>query len=111
MRVASSEAHVGLHCCDVWNCRMSLKRIDLTTALRPSMLPDEVLIFVQDNVGLYEGYVSKASILTRMLISYFQEVQDTRPPKWSYLLDILSNLLRRRCCTTSELRSNRSKGY
>ncbi|KAH8593518.1 vacuolar protein sorting protein-like protein [Bisporella sp. PMI_857] len=34
---------------------MFLKHIDLTTALRPSYLPDEVLIFVQDNVGLYEG--------------------------------------------------------
>lgn len=36
---------------------MFLKSIDLTTALRPSYLPDEVLLFVQDNVGLYEGYV------------------------------------------------------
>ncbi len=37
---------------------MFLKHIDLTTALRPSYLPDEVLLFVQDNVGLYEGYVA-----------------------------------------------------
>jgi hypothetical protein len=37
---------------------MFLKHIDLTTALRPSYLPDEVLLFVQDNVGLYEGYVT-----------------------------------------------------
>ncbi|KAI0021631.1 EAP30/Vps36 family-domain-containing protein [Xylariomycetidae sp. FL0641] len=34
---------------------MFLKQIDLTTALRPSYLTDEVLLFVQDNVGLYEG--------------------------------------------------------
>ncbi|CZS91326.1 hypothetical protein WAI453_003622 [Rhynchosporium graminicola] len=34
---------------------MFLKHIDLTTALRPSYLPDEVLLFVQDNVGMYEG--------------------------------------------------------
>ncbi|KAI6785333.1 uncharacterized protein J7T54_006975 [Emericellopsis cladophorae] len=34
---------------------MFLQHIDLTTALRPSYLPDEVLLFVQDNVGLYEG--------------------------------------------------------
>ncbi|KAM0265111.1 hypothetical protein ACHAQJ_000263 [Trichoderma viride] len=34
---------------------MFLKHIDLTTALRPLYLPDEVLLFVQDNVGLYEG--------------------------------------------------------
>lgn len=39
---------------------MFLKRIDLTTALRPSYLPDEVLLFVQDNVGLYEGSVTWA---------------------------------------------------
>lgn len=37
--------------------RMFLKQLDLTTALRPAYLPDEVLLFVQDNVGLYEGSV------------------------------------------------------
>lgn len=40
---------------------MFLKQIDLTTALRPSYLPDEVLLFVQDNVGLYEGSVAPSS--------------------------------------------------
>ena len=39
---------------------MFLKHIDLTTALRPSYLPGEVLLFVQDNVGLYEGYAASA---------------------------------------------------
>lgn len=34
---------------------MFLQQIDLTTALRPSLLPDEILLFVQDAVGLYEG--------------------------------------------------------
>lgn len=34
---------------------MFLQPIDLTTALRPSLLPDEVLLFVQDAVGLYGG--------------------------------------------------------
>ncbi|KAL1884830.1 Vacuolar protein-sorting-associated protein 36 [Paecilomyces lecythidis] len=34
---------------------MLLKPVDLTTALRPSLLPDETLLFVQDAVGLYEG--------------------------------------------------------
>ncbi|KAL8812590.1 MAG: hypothetical protein Q9200_000921 [Gallowayella weberi] len=34
---------------------MSLQQLDLTTALRPSLLPDETLLFVQDTVGLYEG--------------------------------------------------------
>ncbi|KAL9103162.1 MAG: hypothetical protein Q9163_001767 [Psora crenata] len=34
---------------------MFLQHLDLTTALRPSLLPDETLLFVQDAVGLYEG--------------------------------------------------------
>ncbi|KKA30243.1 hypothetical protein TD95_005308 [Thielaviopsis punctulata] len=34
---------------------MFLKQLDLTTALRPAYLTDEVLLFVQDKVGLYEG--------------------------------------------------------
>ncbi|KAI9704858.1 MAG: hypothetical protein M1836_006638 [Candelina mexicana] len=34
---------------------MSLLPIDLTTALRPSLLPDETLLFVQNGVGLYQG--------------------------------------------------------
>jgi ESCRT-II complex subunit VPS36 len=36
---------------------MFLHPLDLTTALRPSLLPEETLLFVQDAVGLYEGYV------------------------------------------------------
>jgi hypothetical protein len=35
---------------------MSLTSIELTTALRPSLQPDETLLFVQDAVGLYQGY-------------------------------------------------------
>ncbi|KAL8940557.1 MAG: hypothetical protein Q9216_002744 [Gyalolechia sp. 2 TL-2023] len=35
--------------------------LDLTTALRPSLLPDETLLFVQDAVGLYEGKFKVAS--------------------------------------------------
>ncbi|KAH7350255.1 EAP30/Vps36 family-domain-containing protein [Pyrenochaeta sp. MPI-SDFR-AT-0127] len=34
---------------------MFLHHLDLTTALRPSLLPEETLLFVQDAVGLYEG--------------------------------------------------------
>lgn len=37
---------------------MFLQPLDLTTALRPILLPDEALLFVQDAVGLYEGCVS-----------------------------------------------------
>jgi ESCRT-II complex subunit VPS36 len=33
---------------------MFFKALDLTTALRPLLLPDETLLFVQDAVGLYE---------------------------------------------------------
>ena len=35
---------------------MFLETLDLTTALRPELLQDETLLFVQDSVGLYEGY-------------------------------------------------------
>jgi ESCRT-II complex subunit VPS36 len=35
---------------------MFFKQIDLTSALRPSLLSGETLLFVQDGVGLYEGY-------------------------------------------------------
>lgn len=34
---------------------MFLRQLDLTTALRPALYDDETLLFVQDNVGLYEG--------------------------------------------------------
>lgn len=34
---------------------MFLKQLDLTTALRPNLLPDETLLFVQDAVGIYDG--------------------------------------------------------
>ena len=35
---------------------MVFQSLDLSTALRPELVPEEVLLFVQDNVGLYEGY-------------------------------------------------------
>ena len=35
---------------------MFLQPVDLTTALRPTLSSDEILLFVQDSVGLYEGY-------------------------------------------------------
>lgn len=45
---------------------MFLKNLDLTTALRPSYLPDEVLLFVQDNVGLYQGYVWQSKAVSQI---------------------------------------------
>lgn len=47
---------------------MFLKQLDLTTALRPAYLPDEVLLFVQDNVGLYEGYDLPRLLLLLLLL-------------------------------------------
>lgn len=36
---------------------MFLQALDLTTALRPTLFPDETLLFVQDHIGIYEGWV------------------------------------------------------
>ncbi|KAJ2969032.1 hypothetical protein NQ176_g8878 [Zarea fungicola] len=38
-----------------WHGRIAGNSDRALSALRPSYLPDEVLLFVQDNVGLYEG--------------------------------------------------------
>ncbi|KAI0442540.1 EAP30/Vps36 family-domain-containing protein [Xylaria telfairii] len=70
---------------------MFLKQIDLTTALRPSYLPDEVLLFVQDNVGLYEGKYKLPNqqcgqvYLTSHRICY---VDAQEPRKYSVALDL-----------------------
>lgn len=41
---------------------MFFKSLDLTTALRPLLLPDETHLFVQDAVGLYEGLVCSSRV-------------------------------------------------
>ncbi|KAK4166755.1 EAP30/Vps36 family-domain-containing protein [Cladorrhinum sp. PSN259] len=70
---------------------MFLKKIDLTTALRPSYLPDEDLLFVQDNVGLYEGkyklpnHQNGQVYLTSHRICY---VDKAEPRKYSVALDL-----------------------
>ncbi|KAI0200026.1 EAP30/Vps36 family-domain-containing protein [Astrocystis sublimbata] len=70
---------------------MFLRQIDLTTALRPSYLPDEVLLFVQDNVGLYEGKYKLPNqqcgqvYLTSHRICY---VDTQEPRKYSVALDL-----------------------
>ncbi|KAI0515325.1 EAP30/Vps36 family-domain-containing protein [Xylaria bambusicola] len=70
---------------------MFLKQIDLTTALRPQYLPDEVLLFVQDNVGLYEGKYKLPNqqcgqvYLTTHRICY---VDTQQPRKHSVALDL-----------------------
>ncbi|KAK4134482.1 Vps36-domain-containing protein [Trichocladium antarcticum] len=70
---------------------MFLKHIDLTTALRPSYLPDEDLLFVQDNVGLYEGkyklpnHQNGQVYLTSHRICYIDKAE---PRKHSVSLDL-----------------------
>ncbi|KAI1176798.1 EAP30/Vps36 family-domain-containing protein [Nemania sp. FL0916] len=70
---------------------MFLKQIDLTTALRPSYLPDEVLVFVQDNVGLYQGKYklpnqqSGQVYLTTHRVCY---VDTNEPRKYSVALEL-----------------------
>ncbi|PGG99251.1 hypothetical protein AJ79_08614 [Helicocarpus griseus UAMH5409] len=70
---------------------MFFNALDLTTALRPSLLPDETLLFVQDQVGLYEGkykipnYQSGHAYLTSHRICY---VDDDKPRKYSVALEL-----------------------
>ncbi|KAK2739581.1 hypothetical protein FQN57_006543 [Myotisia sp. PD_48] len=70
---------------------MFFKTIDLTTALRPSLLPDEILLFVQDAVGLYEGkykipnFQCGHAYLTSHRICY---VDDDEPRKHSTAIDL-----------------------
>lgn len=70
---------------------MFLQHIDLTTALRPSYLTDEVLLYVQDNVGLYEGkfkipdHQNGQIYLTSHRICY---VDNNEPRKNSIAIDL-----------------------
>jgi ESCRT-II complex subunit VPS36 len=70
---------------------MFLHQVDLTTALRPSLLPDEALLFVQDAVGLYEGkfkipnYQNGHAYLTSHRVCY---VDNQDPRKFSVAIDL-----------------------
>lgn len=70
---------------------MFLRQLDLTTALRPSLLPEEVLLFVQDAVGLYEGkykipsYQQGQAYLTSHRVCY---VDNAEPRKASVAIDL-----------------------
>ncbi|KAB8069951.1 Vps36-domain-containing protein [Aspergillus leporis] len=70
---------------------MFFKPLDLTTALRPSLLPDETLLFVQDAVGLYEGkykipnYQDGHAYLTSHRVCY---VAVEEPRKHSVAIDL-----------------------
>ncbi|KAJ5207108.1 Zinc finger RanBP2-type [Penicillium cf. griseofulvum] len=70
---------------------MFFKSLDLTTALRPLLLPDEILLFVQDAVGLYEGkykiqnYQNGHAYLTSHRVCY---VAAEDPRKYSVAIDL-----------------------
>ncbi|KAI9654515.1 MAG: hypothetical protein M1821_006605 [Bathelium mastoideum] len=70
---------------------MFLRQIDLTTALRPSLLSEETLLFVQDAVGLYEGkyklpnHQDGHAYLTSHSIYY---VDNSEPRKCSVGIDL-----------------------
>lgn len=51
---------------------MFLQSLDLTTALRPSLVEDETLLFVQDAVGLYEGCEMLPHITRTSLMDHFE---------------------------------------
>lgn len=70
---------------------MFLRQLDLTTALRPSLLPEETLLFVQDGVGLYEGkykipnYQNGQAYLTSHRVCY---VDNDEPRKYSVAVEL-----------------------
>ncbi|KAF2475618.1 Vps36-domain-containing protein [Lindgomyces ingoldianus] len=70
---------------------MFLHQLDLTTALRPSLLPEETLLFVQDAVGLYEGkykipqYQNGQAYLTSHRACY---VDNNEPRKCSVAINL-----------------------
>ncbi|KAK0715525.1 EAP30/Vps36 family-domain-containing protein [Lasiosphaeris hirsuta] len=73
---------------------MFLKQIDLTTALRPLYLPDEDLLFVQDNVGLYEGKYKVPNqqngqvYLTSHRVCYVDKAEPRKHSAALYLKDV-----------------------
>lgn len=60
---------------------MFFQPIELTTASRPSLLPEESLLFVQDGVGLYDGkskiseYQNGQAYLTSHRVCYIDNDQ------------------------------------
>lgn len=90
---------------------MFLNHIDLTTALRPSYLPEEVLLFVQDNVGLYEGYVSLISRACLSGLTASQQIQAAQSAERPGLSDVSQNMLRRQGGAEGKLCGSRSERY
>ncbi|KAJ4989913.1 vacuolar protein sorting protein [Stagonosporopsis vannaccii] len=73
---------------------MFLHQLDLTTALRPSLLPEETLLFVQDAVGLYEGkfkipqYQNGQAYLTSHRICYVDHAEPRKNSVAIFLKDV-----------------------
>src|ERR1700712_1140968 len=73
---------------------MFLTQLDLTPALRPSLTQDESLLFVQDNVGLYEGkykipeYQNGQVYLTSHRICYIGHDEPRKHAVAVYLKDV-----------------------
>ncbi|KAF2019318.1 Vps36-domain-containing protein [Aaosphaeria arxii CBS 175.79] len=73
---------------------MFLHQLDLTTALRPSLLPEETLLFVQDAVGLYEGkfkipqYQNGQAYLTSHRVCYVDNNEPRKNSVAIYLKDV-----------------------
>ncbi|KAH6838414.1 EAP30/Vps36 family-domain-containing protein [Alternaria alternata] len=73
---------------------MFLHQLDLTTALRPSLLPEETLLFVQDAVGLYEGkfkipqYQNGQSYLTSHRVCYVDHSEPRKNSVAIFLKDV-----------------------
>ncbi|KAH6612001.1 EAP30/Vps36 family-domain-containing protein [Boeremia exigua] len=73
---------------------MFLHQLDLTTALRPSLLPEETLLFVQDAVGLYEGkfkipqYQNGQAYLTSHRVCYVDHAEPRKNSVAIFLKDV-----------------------
>ncbi|KAI8931166.1 hypothetical protein NX059_011519 [Plenodomus lindquistii] len=73
---------------------MFLHQLDLTTALRPSLLPEETLLFVQDAVGLYEGklkipqYQNGQAYLTSHRVCYVDHDEPRKNSVALFLKDV-----------------------
>lgn len=70
---------------------MSIQHVELTSALRPELQPEELLLFIQDSVGLYEEkeplaqYQAGHVYLTSHRICY---VDDEKPREASLAVDL-----------------------
>ncbi|KAK6341807.1 hypothetical protein TWF730_001297 [Orbilia blumenaviensis] len=70
---------------------MAFRKIDLTPALRPLLLPSETLLFVQDAVGLYEGrykvpnFQNGSAYLTTHRVCF---VNNDEPRRYSVALEL-----------------------